>query len=107
LLLFLVLFWFTSKPRPRMAAGGLFLLLYGSFRFIVEFVREPDSHIGFDMLGWMTRGQLLSLPMIVAGLGFLVWAYRRNIIEPEYEQKPADSASKASKKKRKQQVGKS
>ena len=108
LLLFLVLFWFTSKPRPRMAAGGLFLLLYGSFRFTVEFVREPDSHIGFDMLGWMTRGQLLSLPMIVAGLVFLVWAYRRNIIEHEYEQQlPANSATKASKKKRKQQVGKS
>jgi len=127
-LLFIVLFWFTSKPRPRMAAGGLFLLLYGSFRFVVEFVREPDSHIGFDILGWMTRGQLLSLPMIVAGLGFLVWAYRRNFVEPEYgQQASADAASqtsqstasqnkashnrasknKASKNKRKQQVGKS
>lgn len=99
LVLFAVLFWFTSKPRPRMAAGGLFLLLYGCFRFVVEFAREPDSHIGFDLLGWMTRGQLLSLPMMAAGLGFLVWAYRRNIMEPEYSVEA--SVEPASKKKRK------
>lgn len=108
LLLFIILFWFTARPRPRMAAGGLFLLMYGSFRFAVEFVREPDSHIGFDMLGWMTRGQLLSLPMMVAGVVFLVWAYKRNIMEPEYSRPHGQiSSAKESKKKRKQQVGKS
>ncbi len=77
LVLFLVLYWFSSKPRPRMAVSGLFLLLYGSFRFAVEFVREPDSHLGLDALGWMTRGQELSLPMIVLGAVLLVLAYRR------------------------------
>ena len=76
LVLFVVLWIFSSKPRPRLAVGGLFVLLYGVFRFLVEFVREPDGHIGFDFFGWMTRGQLLSLPMIAAGILLLVWSYR-------------------------------
>ncbi len=76
LVLFCVLVWFSAKPRPRMAVSGLFLALYGSFRFIVEFVREPDSHIGFDILGWLTRGQLLSAPMVLLGVVLLVLAYR-------------------------------
>ncbi|MEW5248340.1 prolipoprotein diacylglyceryl transferase [Microbulbifer discodermiae] len=76
LVLFAVLWWFSSKPRPRLAVGGLFVLLYGIFRFAVEFVREPDRLIGFDLFGWMTRGQLLSLPMIAAGVLLLAWSYR-------------------------------
>jgi phosphatidylglycerol:prolipoprotein diacylglycerol transferase len=76
-LLFVVLWWYSSSPRPRWAVGGLFVTLYGCFRFIVEFFRQPDSHIGFDLLGWLTRGQLLSLPMIVGGIALMVWAYRR------------------------------
>jgi len=56
----------------------LFLFGYGVFRSIAEFFREPDAHIGFDALGWLTRGQLLSLPMIVAGLAIIIWAYRRD-----------------------------
>lgn len=76
LVLFVALWWFSSKPRPRLAVGGLFVLLYGIFRFLVEFVREPDGHIGFDLFGWMTRGQLLCLPMIAAGIALLVWSYR-------------------------------
>lgn len=77
LVLFLVLLWFSAKPRPRMAVSGLFLVLYGCFRFLVEFVREPDSHIGFDLLGWMTRGQLLTIPMVVLGLVLVAVAYTR------------------------------
>ncbi|MCH9692439.1 MAG: prolipoprotein diacylglyceryl transferase [Gammaproteobacteria bacterium] len=76
LVLFLVLWWFSRKPRPRLAVGGLFVLLYGVFRFVVEFARQPDGHIGFDLFGWITRGQLLSLPMIVAGIVLLIWSYR-------------------------------
>lgn len=76
LVLFAVLWWFSRKPRPRLAVGGLFLTLYGIFRFAVEFVREPDAHIGYELFGWMTRGQELSLPMIAAGLIILVWSYR-------------------------------
>lgn len=77
LVLFAILFWYTRKPRPAWAPTALFLLLYGLFRFMVEFVREPDAHIGFDLFGWMSRGQILSLPMMLAGVILLVWAYRR------------------------------
>ena len=77
-LLFFVLFWYTRSPRPRWSAAGLFLLGYGLFRSLAEFFREPDAHIGFDALGWMTRGQLLSLPMIAVGAAIMIWAYRRD-----------------------------
>ncbi len=78
LLLFIILFVYSSKPRPQWAVGGLFLICYGCFRFLVEFVRQPDSHIGFDAFGWLTRGQELSLPMIAAGVFLMWWAYRYN-----------------------------
>jgi phosphatidylglycerol:prolipoprotein diacylglycerol transferase len=77
LALFLIMWWFTSRPRPRWAPSGLFLLCYGLFRFGVEFVRVPDENRGYLLLGWVTMGQLLSLPMIVAGLWMLAVAYRR------------------------------
>src|SRR5207302_1924794 len=76
LLLFTVVWWFTSRPRPRVAPSGLFLLIYGSARFVVEFVRVPDEHIGYLAGGWLTMGQVLSLPMIIAGAGLLSYAYR-------------------------------
>jgi phosphatidylglycerol:prolipoprotein diacylglycerol transferase len=77
LLLFAVLWWFTSKPRPRFAPSGLFLVIYGVSRFLVEFVRVPDEHIGYLVGGWFTMGQLLSLPMIVVGVALIGFAYRR------------------------------
>jgi phosphatidylglycerol:prolipoprotein diacylglycerol transferase len=61
--------------------SGVFALFYGLFRFLVEFVREPDAHIGFDALGWMTRGQGLSLPMIAVGIIMLVMAYKQPVVE--------------------------
>ena len=61
------------------AVSGLFLVCYGAFRFAVEFVREPDAHLGFVMFDWMTRGQQLSLPMFLAGLGLMLYAYRDRI----------------------------
>src|SRR5215469_14341098 len=76
LVLFSVLWWFTSRPRPRLAPSGLFLLIYGVSRFLVEFVRVPDAQIGYLAGGWFTMGQLLSLPMIVGGVALLWWAYR-------------------------------
>ena len=76
-LLFIILFWFSAKPRPNWSVSGLFLVCYGIFRFIVEFFRQPDVHIGFDLLDWVTRGQLLSLPMIVIGIIMIMWAYRQ------------------------------
>ena len=77
LVLFSVLWWFTSRPRPRWAPSGLFLVCYGAFRFAVEFVRVPDENRGYLLLGWVTMGQILSLPMIVAGAWMLAYAYAR------------------------------
>jgi phosphatidylglycerol:prolipoprotein diacylglycerol transferase len=76
LLLFAVLWWFTSRPRPRLAPSGLFMLIYGVARFLIEFVRVPDEHIGYLAGGWLTEGQVLSVPMILAGVAMLAWAYR-------------------------------
>lgn len=76
LVMFAVLYWFSAKPRPRYAVSGLFALLYGTFRFMVEFVREPDAHLGFLAFDWLTMGQLLSLPIIATGL-VLLWRSRR------------------------------
>jgi len=77
LVLFVVLLWFARKPRSHGMISGLFLLLYGVFRFMVEFVREPDAHIGIDLFG-MTRGQLLSAPMVAAGVGLIIYAALRD-----------------------------
>lgn len=76
LVLFVLLYWFTRKPRPAGAVAGLFLIAYGSFRIITEFVRQPDQHIGFQLGEWLTRGQLLSVPMILLGITVMVWAYK-------------------------------
>jgi phosphatidylglycerol:prolipoprotein diacylglycerol transferase len=75
--LFAVLWWFSRKPRPRYAVSGLFALLYGVFRFAVEFVREPDVQLGYLAFGWLTMGQVLSLPLIGIGVVLLVLAARR------------------------------
>lgn len=74
--LFIILWWFSAKARPAGAVSGLFLLGYGLFRFSVEFLREPDAHLGFIALDWMSMGQILSLPMILVGAGLMAWAYR-------------------------------
>jgi len=75
-LLGIIVIWFSSRPRPTWAVSGVFSLGYGCLRFTVEFFREPDQHIGFEALGWLTRGQLLCLPMIALGIFLLVFAYR-------------------------------
>ncbi|MDO5505542.1 MAG: prolipoprotein diacylglyceryl transferase [Pseudoxanthomonas suwonensis] len=76
LVMFVVLWWFSARPRPRYAVAGLFALLYGVFRFAVEFVRLPDADIGYLAFGWLTMGQLLSLPLVLIGL-FWLWKSRR------------------------------
>ena len=75
LVLFLILWFFSRKPRPTMAVSGLFLFCYGGFRFGVEFVRLPDAHIGYLALDWVTMGHVLSAPMIFLGALFVAWAY--------------------------------
>lgn len=77
LLLFIILWLYSSKPRPMMAISGLFLAGYGLARFVVEFVRVPDAQLGYLAFGWLTMGQLLSLPMIIAGMLLMWLAYRK------------------------------
>ncbi len=81
LVLFVILWVFSRRPRPTMAVSGLFLVGYGLFRSLVEFVRVPDEHIGYLAFDWLTMGQVLSIPMIVAGLVLLACAYRRQPTE--------------------------
>ena len=77
LAMFVVLWFYSRKPRPRYAVAGLFALLYGVFRFAVEFVRLPDSQLGYLAFGWLTMGQLLSVPLILFGIA-LLWLSRRS-----------------------------
>ncbi len=79
LVMFCVLWIYSRKPRPRYAVSGLFALLYGLFRFSVEFVREPDMQLGFLAFDWLTMGQLLSLPLIVLGAVLLAFSRRKSV----------------------------
>lgn len=73
--LFIILWCYSRKPKPRMAVSGLFALSYGCFRFFVEFFRQPDAQLNFIAFGWLTMGQLLSVPLIILGIWLLVRAY--------------------------------
>ena len=77
LLLFTILWLYASRRPPVMAVSGGFLLGYGLFRFLVEFVRVPDAHLGYLAFSWLTMGQILSMPMILGGLLLLALAYLR------------------------------
>jgi phosphatidylglycerol:prolipoprotein diacylglycerol transferase len=76
LVLFLILWTYSRGPRPRAAVSGMFLTFYGLFRCAVEFIRLPDNgeYVAF---GWLTKGQVLSAPMVIIGLAMIVVAYRR------------------------------
>ncbi|NKC11919.1 MAG: prolipoprotein diacylglyceryl transferase [Gammaproteobacteria bacterium] len=83
LALFVLLWFFAKKPRPVMAVSALFLAGYGAARFAVEFVRQPDAHLGYLAFGWVTMGHVLTAPMIAAGVIMLVIAYKRGIYATE------------------------
>ena len=76
-LLLIIVLWFSRRPRPTWAVAGVFGVGYGVLRFFAEFFREPDAHLGIQAFGWMTRGQILCLPMIALGLYMLWYAYLR------------------------------
>lgn len=80
-LLFVILWFFSARPRRLGLVSGLFALLYGVFRFIVEFVREPDRHIGYLAWDWLTMGQLLSLPLIMLGVLLMWWSRQQEPLE--------------------------
>ena len=76
-LLFAVVWLFAARPRAAGQVSGAFLLGYGALRFTTEFFREPDFDKGFVAFDWMTMGQLLSAPMVLAGFVLLLWPLRR------------------------------
>ncbi|MBE9563238.1 MAG: prolipoprotein diacylglyceryl transferase [Proteobacteria bacterium] len=78
LVLFIILWLFSKRPRPTMAVSGLFLICYGAFRFLTEFVREPDYHLGFIAFDWMTMGQILTIPMLIVGVVLMKLAYKNS-----------------------------
>jgi len=75
-LLFVLLWLYARKPRATGQVSGMFMLGYGAFRFIAEYFRQPDAHLGLLALG-MSMGQWLCLPMIAGGIGLWWWAGRR------------------------------
>jgi phosphatidylglycerol:prolipoprotein diacylglycerol transferase len=77
IVLFIIMWCFTSKQRPVMAPTGLALFFYGGFRFFVEFFRLPDAHLGYLAFDWVTMGQILSLPMIMIGAFLFFYAYKK------------------------------
>jgi phosphatidylglycerol:prolipoprotein diacylglycerol transferase len=75
--LFTVVYLFSMRPRPSGSVAAVFLISYGVLRFVTEFFRMPDAHLGFVALDWMSMGQLLCVPMVLAGIALLVWAQGR------------------------------
>jgi phosphatidylglycerol:prolipoprotein diacylglycerol transferase len=88
LVMFAVLWAVSAKPRSRYLVSGLFALMYGLFRFAVEFVRMPDNgvYVAFD---WLTRGQILSLPLVALGLVLLWMSRRAPVLQPVLPAAPA------------------
>ena len=75
--LFIILWLFSRKIRPMGAVSGMFAIFYSLFRFSMEFFRVPDAPIGYIAFGWLTEGQLLSIPLFFVGVALLFFAYRR------------------------------
>jgi phosphatidylglycerol:prolipoprotein diacylglycerol transferase len=117
LVLFAILWWYARKPRPLMAVSGLFLIGYGVFRFLVEFVRVPDEGLGYLLFDWVTMGQLLSAPMVLSGLALFLLAQARDTIavqaapaeakSTEAPSAPSNAAKRRRKKQRRRQAQKS
>lgn len=87
--MFTVLWLVSMKPRPRYLISGLFALMYGCFRFAVEFVRLPDPQLGYLAFGWLTMGQILSLPLIAVGLVLLFMSRKAPTLRPYTVAMPA------------------
>lgn len=79
--LFVILFAMSRKrpPLPRGTFFGTFMVGYGVFRFLIEFVRQPDAQIGYLWGGWLTMGQVLSVPLVLAGIALLVYAFKKKL----------------------------
>lgn len=74
--LFIFVWWYAAKPRPAGCVAGVFLIGYSLCRLLIECFRQPDAQLGFLAFDWLTMGQLLSIPMLIAGL--VLWWMKRN-----------------------------
>lgn len=77
IILLTFLLWFSKKEKPLKSISSFFLIGYGILRFITEFFREPDAHIGFDFLEFLTRGQILCIPMVLIGIMILFTSHKK------------------------------
>ena len=95
-LLFCILIVLSRKvpPRPRGTFIGVFLVLYGIFRFLIEFVRQPDAQLGYLYGGWLTMGQVLSAPLVVIGIAIIVYAVRKRLPQEGLPEEPLEEESK-------------
>lgn len=75
--LFLILWIYSRKPRPAATVTGLFGVGYGIARIFIEFFRQPDSQLGYLAFGWLTMGQVLSVPLVLIGAGLIWWGLSR------------------------------
>ena len=75
LLLFVLLFLINKSSKTHGVVCSSFLILYGVIRFIIEFFRQPDAHMGFVLLEYISMGQLLCIPMVI--IGFMILGYTR------------------------------
>lgn len=100
LVMFFVLYALSRKvpPRPQGTFFGCFLMLYGLFRILIEFVRLPDAQLGYLFgTNWLTMGQILSIPLLLAGIAILIRAYRfpsaqqGHLYDFPFHEKPAHS----------------
>jgi phosphatidylglycerol:prolipoprotein diacylglycerol transferase len=78
-MMWLLLWLYSAKPQPRGAVSGMFLLLYSLFRFSIEFLREPDAHLGFVFANTLTLGQILCIPMFLLGLFIMIRSYYASV----------------------------
>ena len=84
LLLFIIVWLYSKKSRPMMHVSALFLFCYGIFRFSLEFIRAPDAHIGYLAFGWLTMGQVLTVPMIIIGVLLFIFADKKHAVIPRF-----------------------
>ena len=94
-LLFVILIVLSRKmpPRPRGTFIGVFFVVYGVCRFLIEFVRQPDAQLGYLYGDWLTMGQVLSVPLIVAGIVVVIWATAKRLPQVGL---PADASNTGS-----------
>ena len=76
IVLLIFLLWVAKKPKPSMVISSYFLIGYGTLRTATEFFREPDAHLGLGAFEFLTRGQMLSIPMVLTGLLLLFFSYK-------------------------------